>query len=942
MFCAALALTASLWTAAAGDRDLERAEVVVVEGDGRASLTPFTATIHTIDNIVFGPFGFEPAMIRTMVPVTGGDGDRVYAKPHDLSFYEIIGPAVFDGGHASILRVDDGRMRLIREGPLAADGFEPRFWERKLALPPAAEPVARLAFKGWNRPGVPYWFAVAALDDTGRRSALSAPVRIDAPDTMPAEPGALTENLTVKVAGDTAALPAPQGLAGKLWRDGTIELTWNPVADAAAYVVFRADAPLDPAVRTHFRFAEPGPAVLPGDLAILRSDPILDVADPALMANRAANGFEKERYFQIRPTSMARNRGMLHRASLVAHDAQAAAGGVPDGGRSHLRVMLNPGERFPLGDVAFGGGKRHFYQVLRPDVPYRAEMWLRADAPRAVSFEVYTEPKSRAAGQRPMRAAVDTTWRKVAFDFRVGDLGQFDGLGYFRLMLQGPGRFDIDNLVIVENTGPVGSLSETAEAQLGPSGMAALRTHKTIKTKARTYDLEALIAGPASAHHRLVASLNAMATLGTDPWLQIEPHLARDEWLGLAEYLAAPFDPAIHDPAERPWAARRHAQGHDTPWIDRFERVYFEIGNEIWNQSFRPWSAKELRDHARDRNVGGGEMHGHLNEYVLGVLATSPWWDRLAPKLVPVIGGRTLGPYGHDALAASPSTAFHLQGAYIMGYDDREHSVPTPTPVYYSRLLMRVLNGAQYFARDHLARARETAAARGAPVRLGTYEAGPGYMLRGEGGRRLSDDEWRDQEVVMKSAAAGIATLDSFMAFASLGYELQNYFTYGEGRRWTSHYRWHDGGHPVPAWALLSWANRHATGRFLPASVVSGPTIDLPRDDLYKPAVTGGSLIGAYATREGGRVTLMLISRRMPGYPDAGDDGRTAVTVTLPFDGADRLTIHRMTGGPTDTNQGAHRVAILPEAAPVPATMPMLETVLEPGSVQFYVFEGVD
>lgn len=91
---------------------------------------------------------------------------------------------------------------------------------------------------------------------------------------------------------------------------------------------------------------------------------------------------------------------------------------------------------------------------------------------------------------------------------------------------------------------------------------------------------------------------------------------------------------------------------------------------------------------------------------------------------------------------------------------------------------------------------------------MGTYEAGPGYSLNGLNGALVTHEQSQTQEQVMKSLAAGTATLDAFLARAYRGFATQNYFTMGEGTLWTSHAKWYRGGQAYPAWELISLFNR--------------------------------------------------------------------------------------------------------------------------------------
>ena len=226
------------------------------------------------------------------------------------------------------------------------------------------------------------------------------------------------------------------------------------------------------------------------------------------------------------------------------------------------------------------------------------------------------------------------------------------------LVFQGAGEVSIDNFRIFRADAPYLSwLPEDLEA-LKSSGMGELRTHAFIKTRMRTYDLTQLTnpAGATSLKHgnTLPQTLRAIRQAGMTPWLQIEPHFSREEWLGLVEYLAAPFDRTTDDPTGRPWAAKRAAQGQVAPYADVFDLIRFEIGNETWNGLFRPWVFKEMRDAITGRKYRNGEVYGLYQAYVLSIMRESPFWPKLAGKLSPVIGGWGRTYNGEDAASLSP------------------------------------------------------------------------------------------------------------------------------------------------------------------------------------------------------------------------------------------------------------------------------------------------
>ncbi len=110
-----------------------------------------------------------------------------------------------------------------------------------------------------------------------------------------------------------------------------------------------------------------------------------------------------------------------------------------------------------------------------------------------------------------------------------------------------------------------------------------------------------------------------MKKAGVNPWLQIEPHLAPDEWRALIQFIAAPYDPEKDDPLLKPWAYKRYMQGQIQPWTEEFDKIYFEIGNETWNRLFSPWIFTAMTDVATGRRYSAGNVYGLFQEYVISI-----------------------------------------------------------------------------------------------------------------------------------------------------------------------------------------------------------------------------------------------------------------------------------------------------------------------------------
>jgi hypothetical protein len=374
------------------------------------------------------------------------------------------------------------------------------------------------------------------------------------------------------------------------------------------------------------------------------------------------------------------------------------------------------------------------------------------------------------------------------------------------------------------------------------------------------------------------------------------------EWLGLIEYLAAPYDPATDTPVSKPWAYKRYQQGQTRPWTEEFDRIYFELGNETWNSLFKPWTFGSMTDAATGANYSPGQTYGMFQEYVIGILRGSPYWRSagLERKLSFVLGGWSSFAYGKDAARMSPSSQYMTVAAYNGGWDEGE-GLPRLDAASFFNVLAQVNQVAIPVAEQHQREVRELNARRAIPLRLGTYEAGPGYALNGLNNARVSPTQADEQEQVMKSLAAGTATLDSFLARAYRGYDLQNYFTFSQGAYWTSHARWYRGGHATPAWQLISLFNRQAVGDMLETKTIDVPTTNLKPYERRK-GIDNAPLAAVYATRQGSRYTITAISRKIPDYPFAGDNGFTPLSIELPFNRARKLTLYRMVGDPRANN----------------------------------------
>ncbi len=920
-------------------------------------LEPFTVTAGAFGNSFLRTAGgFEPVVYRNSLDAKENSADRVICGPH-LAFYDTLGQGFLDGATVRVYRIIDGKMTIVRRDSVPSGGFNVKGWHGSTKkIVPAGTTTYTWSWNDYNRPDAMYYFAVGAVDRSGNVSTVSNAVGVE----RPAKVGKGRPSVTVPFKAprrpkDTEAPSAPTGLKGKLVGDGTYKLTWNPVLDEdlAGYVVFHSD--YDPETHTGFYLQLAGkPAnerehIKAGDRVIV-SKTFSTYSRNRMASHRVWGASQNNRVALPDFVDYYPDEDPEKTWALKKHPADTP---VTDGGQTYLRMTLGPEKGTSLGSYAYAGTEQNWYNVFEAR-PYRVEVWLKGEGEglKPVVFHL-DGPLDKAI--EPIEFQVGPEWKKHVAEFTPAAVYRGGRPGRIKLSFNGPGTFCVDNFRLYRADTEYLDLLPRDYKRLAESGVASFRTHGPIKTGTTTYDMAAFtnpggcISGVRKGN-TLPQQFKMMRKAGVHPWLQIEMHMTPAEWLGFVEYIAAPYDPAKDSPKSKPWAAKRHAQGQGKPWADEFERVYFEISNETWNWLFRPWIFESMTDGATGEKYARGVVYGKFQEHIMDVMKSSPYWKAggLDEKVVFVLGGWSGSNYGEQAVEGSPRSDYMTIAAYNGGWDEGEGPPQTNKPSFFN-VLSQVNQTAIPRARKHLAEKVQWMKT-GRKHDLGTYEAGPGYALNGLNNARVTREQARQQELVMKSLTAGTATLDSFLCRCYHDFDLQNFFTFGEGTHWKSHAKWYRGGQAYPCFMVLSLFNNHATGDMLKTEVLSAPTVDTAKF-RRREAVEGAPLAAVYATRKGSRVNVFVLSRKIAGYPDGADDGYTAVTLDLPFTKAKSITLHKMEGDPTANNIESKDVAF--EAVDIPAGKIAGSFTIDadrgghaeglpPAATYLYVFEGTD
>jgi hypothetical protein len=926
-------------------------------------LEPFTFTAPAFGNTLqrTGKGGFEPATFRTKFNATRNHPDRIY-NAQAISHFDSYASGYLDGAEVRVFRLINGELKIVRTDTVAASPIEEWNFGNGRKVIDTSNTTSQFKWAEWSRPGATRWFTVVAVDTAGNVSAPADPVRVQRPVAEKnAQAKSPRKNFQAR-GGDKTPPPAPENFQATVQDNGVITFSWDPVQaeDLAGYRIGRTDA--DPASHrgTYLELAE----TASGPEEHIRKDDLIFVSESMIdfstdwLSHRLANLHRIVRSYLPDgiPNGFDPRKTPGKTWRLAPHSEDTP---VKDPGEVYLEMTLREGDTELVGKSGIpdiSTTAQDYYPVPTDGAEYVMEVWMKADRADRAPVTFTWDGDNRVGGfvgEHPLQ--LTTEWKKyeVRFTGQSTDQGHH---AYFVLKTRGPGTFSFDNYRVYRADTPYLDYKPYQYEQLKESGMMAFRTHGPIKTGTTTYSMRQFLGEAGEAEgvakgNTLPQMLRAIRKMDMHPWLQIEFHMNDQEWLNFAEYMAAPFDPAVDTQESKPYAYLRVQQGQAAPWIDEFERIYFEIGNETWNGLFRPWVFTDMTDADTGKRYRRGEVYGKFHDRVVGVLRSSPYWnDDIDEKFRHVLGGWAIGSYSREAANASETADYITIAAYNGGWDEGE-GTPRPEPASYFNVLSQVNQTVIPRAVEY-AKLADELRAQGKEIRLGTYEAGPGYALNGLNNARVTKEQAQEQELVMKSKLAGTATLDSFLTRAYYDFDLQNFFTYTEGDLWKSHAKKHRGGQPHASYLPMELFNRYGTGDMLLTHTRSVTTVDTAKFRRRKP-IDNQPLAAVYATREDDRVSLFCISRRVPNYPVEGDPGYTPFGVQLPFTSAASITLFRMTGSPTDNN--IHSETVMVEEIPIdPKTLGAdgrfvvnqhtggTAQGLPPAETYLYVFEGTD
>lgn len=424
------------------------------------------------------------------------------------------------------------------------------------------------------------------------------------------------------------------------------------------------------------------------------------------------------------------------------------------------------------------------------------------------------------------------------------------------------------------------------------------------------------------------------------PWIITQVTHDEEEHRQLVEYLAAPYDPAIDTPENKPFAYRRVQQrGNNVPWTDTFREVIIEFGNENWhNRANANWIGV-----GRSGNVhGGGPEFGLFNKYMIGQMQKSPYWN---DTLTVCIGGNysagvnddgSVSGFGQEAtVKAGGINNYHSHATYIgPRWETGESSQSTIDDAGVQKTLFayRPVKEGEWAKQQAT---HERLHELGFGVRMSAYEGGPsGFGLRAK-----TKAEDRAGEYYGKSYAMGTAVLDSWLDAWAKGWTHQCYLNFGQGKWWNSHTSMSQGHRPSPGWLTQVMINRTVANMdMVTAEVANSPVYPVPtpqKGKKYKPGevpTTDTATIHAHAFKREGRLAVAVVNLHR--------DNPQAVEIKLPIKNAKTITRHHLQGGPRDSNMDEMAVTLAQtEVDPTLLNEGILQQQIPAGSGVVFVFE---
>lgn len=562
---------------------------------------------------------------------------------------------------------------------------------------------------------------------------------------------------------------------------------------------------------------------------------------------------------------------------------------------------------FPLGEERKQGGVKHYIRGVS-GVTYTLRVVARGSASGmriSAGMQNYGIPYPDAGNALPMESAGDATlttdWQEFTFSCTTPDDDRIrEGISVIEIALISEATREAEvfgdiNAIWLEDSGMKsehGFNRVMAEA-LKEAKCGVLRFYGVATLGSLVEDFTAKSATESSwtfaslkSRERFNATdavlddwMRLSLEVGATPWITVPSVNSPAEWEKLISYLAG-------SPNDGGFGAKRAENGTPQPWIERFDQIYLEIGNEWWNPVFRPFY------------VMPPQKYGELCQTILSAVTAHPDFDPNRIKLV-VAGWAANGHHWNGEADRIAQGHSHLSIApYLLQELDEYVSTEKRYQTLFADVEGYAATGGASTLADLQANAKGT--------KLAVYELNT-HLTGGAAPSSIASK-------LCPSVGAGVAVLDQAMALMqNMGATPINYFTMfqrGYDDRlglWGTMLRLPDGSlRARPVWHGLRLANQKLIeGDMVGVEVAGTPTWNQPENGSV-PELENVPYLHAYAFRavgEGARYNVLVINR----HPKETLD----ILIELPSESARTVEITTLAGDtPEASNEDEERVRL--------------------------------
>lgn len=828
----------------------------------------------------------QPITERTQFVTDRLDATKAYLKTDGtlgagLGNFSSYTSGHWNGGTAQVAVVENGRYKFLGTGVITSTITNTTAATLGAGVVSTTTTVD-VGLSPFYRSGGSVWFSVRAVDGSNLLGERSAWVEYVLPASPTATAGLsnTTSNISYTEGGVFAAPTGVAAAAKSGDADGTVQVTWNAVSGASGYVVYMCQQnPANDAITDENEYVELvglGQSI-PANAHVILSK--IRLRHPTTFAPRiwGASSANLGLPFLSNFSPEGEEAGTAWYWEAYT-DSDSAPSGVDAAYFARLPFAVSNDE---YRTVLHAGNRQSFYKVLTAGNSYQAKILMRSTGAASGTLSIDDVDTGSST-------SIDLTdeWSWVEVSFSRSATLTSPGVSY--LTLNFTQQVDIAALEVYDTSLSKDDL-DPLEASYVLDGMW-LRDHRQIKPGRKTGHIDDITNsnGFGARKSSLHSFLRHCEINSLRPWLQLEWHQSPNERRDFIAYMAAPVS------SGHPMALKRQGQGQTAPWVDVFDQIMLEEGNEAWQSGAVSefWFAPSgLVDQKTREEISRADAHGLICAALTLEMQKSPHWQAFREKTYCMVGGWANSAFGSEAAQKFPEADYTSIAGYSGSGWDIGGSLAGEDGETFTNMLRS--------ASDEQTDATRAAEAAAAGVAFATYEDGPGYFNTG-----LTGAETVAQEVVNKSRARGTGDLESVIIRMIDGSTLNMYYYLGSGNEWRSHSHVGHQGDMHPPYGLR-WLVQGFLG---PCTVSTLTTSQSPTFGDGRAAIAAYMLTSV--ADDSNRIVVAFNRRIDPSQLEVSDpdysatpSGTEPITIDTGLSSATGLEYHANVGGFRDHNR---------------------------------------